>query len=242
MADFLGNLLGSMAGPPKASDKEIMERKKARELAKKIEMRNKQESKEFKLEIEKRIEVFLKLPIGDENRRTVFEPMPKVRRAIVHEVSETAGLVVHSFGVEDIDRHVVVWRKEFAPCEDELEATKQGIEWDPVASAREKYEASKRQKQEGEEDRNRAKQEKKFVPRTNYKQKYEHLIGNESALEAARVTETNKSYGMVSAESKKDKRTVEVIQAEIRAKKKMKLAQEGSEQENYAEEEQNEHH
>ena len=55
---------------------------------------------------------------------------------------------------------------------------------------------------------------------------YEHLIGNESALDAARVTETNKSYGMVSAESKKDKRTVEVIQAEIRAKKKMKLAEE----------------
>ena len=38
--------------------------------------------------------------------------------------------------------------------------------------------------------------------------------------------EANKSYGMVSAESKKDKRTVEDIQAEIRAKKKMKLAQE----------------
>ena len=78
---------------------------------------------------------------------------------------------VHSFGVEDVDRHVVVWRKEFAPCEDELEATKQGIEWDPVASAREKYEASKRQKQEEEEERDRAKKEKKFVPRTNYKQK-----------------------------------------------------------------------
>ena len=59
---------------------------------------------------------------------------------------------MHSFGVEDVDRHVVVWRKEFAPCEDELEATKQGIEWDPVASAREKYEASKRQKQEEEQN------------------------------------------------------------------------------------------
>merc|ERR1711899_108087 len=224
MADFLGNILGSMAGPPKASDKEIAERKKARELAKKIEMRNKQESKEFRLEIDKRIDTFLKLPIGDENRRMVFEAMPKVRRAIVHDVSETAGLVAHSFGVEDVDRHVVVWRKEFAPCEDELEATKQGIEWDPVASAREKYEASKRQ--EEEEERDRAKKEKKFVPRTNYKQKYEHLIGNEAALEAAAVTDTNKSYGMVSAESKKDKRTVEDIQAEIRAKKRMKLAQE----------------
>ena len=77
MADFLGNILGSMAGPPKASDKEIAERKKARELAKKIEMRNKQESKEFRSEIDKRIDAFLKLPIGDENRRMVFEPMPK---------------------------------------------------------------------------------------------------------------------------------------------------------------------
>ena len=38
--------------------------------------------------------------------------------------------------------------------------------------------------------------------------------------------ETNKSFGMVSSESKKDKRSVEVIQAEIRAKKKRKLAQE----------------
>merc|ERR1712008_419938 len=88
--------------------------------------------KDFRLEIDKRIDTFLKLPIGDENRKMVFEAMPKVRRAIVHDVSETAGLVVHSFGVEDVDRHVVVWRKEFAPCEDELEAIKQGIEYDPV--------------------------------------------------------------------------------------------------------------
>jgi len=232
MADFLGNIMAGMAGPPKASDKEIAERKKGREMAKKIEIRNKQETKDFRLEIDKRIDTFLKLPIGDENRKMLFEAMPKVRRAIVHDVSETAGLVVHSFGVEDVDRHVVVWRKEFAPCEDELEAIKQGIEYDPVVSAREKYETSKRQKQEEEEEKKRAKGKKeKFVPRTNYKAKYEHLIGSESALDAARVMETNKSFGMVSSESKKDKRSVEVIQAEIRAKKKMKLAQEPPQEE-----------
>ena len=133
--------------------------------------------------------------------------------------------VAHSFGVEDVDRHVVVWRKEFAPCEDELEACRQGIEWDPVASAREKYEALKRQKRDEEEEKQRAKREKKFVPRTNYKQKYHHLIGSEAALDAASVADSKKSFGMVSAESKKDKRTVEDIQAEIRAKKKIKLAQ-----------------
>jgi hypothetical protein len=117
-----------------------------------------------------------------------------------------------------------VWRKEFAPCEDELETCRLGIQWDPVASAREKYETSKRQQQEEVAERQRAKNEKMFVPRTNYKQKYEHLIGSEAALDAAREADLKKSYGMVSAESKKDKRTVEDIQAEIRAKKRLKQA------------------
>lgn len=35
----------------------------------------------------------------------------------------------------------------------------------------------------------------KFVPNSNYKDKYAHLIGQEAALEAARKTETNQSYG-----------------------------------------------
>lgn len=35
----------------------------------------------------------------------------------------------------------------------------------------------------------------KFVPNTNYKDKYAHLIGQDAALEAARKTETNKAYG-----------------------------------------------
>ena len=97
-------------------------------------------------------------------------------------------------------------------------------------SAREKYEAVKRKKQEEEEEKQRKKNDKNFVPKTNYRSKYEHLIGTDSALEAARDVEAKKSYGMVSAELKKDKRTVEDIQAEIRAKKKMKLDQQSENQ------------
>ncbi len=49
-------------------------------------------------------------------------------------------------------------------------------------------------------------------------------------MEASKVgSELNKSYGMVSAESKKDRRTVEDIQAEIRAKKRQKLEGEDAE-------------
>lgn len=35
----------------------------------------------------------------------------------------------------------------------------------------------------------------KFIPNSNYKDKYAHIIGQEAALEAARKTETNQSYG-----------------------------------------------
>lgn len=35
----------------------------------------------------------------------------------------------------------------------------------------------------------------KFVPNSNYKDKYAHLIGQDAALDAARKTETNKCYG-----------------------------------------------
>ena len=62
-----------------------------------------------------------------------------------------------------------------------------------------------------------------MAPKTNYHSKYEHLIGMDSALDAAKKTETNAQYGMVSAEQKKDRRTVEDIQAELRAKKKLKV-------------------
>lgn len=35
----------------------------------------------------------------------------------------------------------------------------------------------------------------KVVPNSNYKDKYVHLIGQDAAIEAAKKTGTNKSYG-----------------------------------------------
>lgn len=90
----------------------------------------------------------------------------------------------------------------------------------------------------------------KIEPNSNYKDKYVHLIGHEAELEAARRTETNKSYGFgvrrlqiekcwlnrnnililfshfaVPSANKKDMRTIENIQADIQAKKKQRLMQ-----------------
>ncbi len=47
--------------------------------------------------------------------------MEKHLRSIVHDVAEIAGLVAHSFGSDDDgQRHVVLWKKEAQPSEDEL--------------------------------------------------------------------------------------------------------------------------
>ena len=62
--------------------------------------------------------------------------MAKYFRSVLHDVSEIAGLVGHSFGEEDVDRHVVVWKKEFTPTEEELDCVRRGVEWDPEEWAR----------------------------------------------------------------------------------------------------------
>jgi len=214
--DVLGSILGSMDKPPQISEAERQQKKKQRELALKHQANEKEMKQKFREKIEERINAFLR---DGDSRFLKFETMDKFQRSIVHDVADVAGLVGYSFGEEDVDRYMQVWKKEFAPCEGELSALRRGEEWDPVRYKQLKEEEEWKSKLEEE----RSRQKNKIIPKTNYQAKYEHLIGKEAALGAARKTEANKTYGMVSAESKKDKRTVEQVQAELRAKKKRKL-------------------
>lgn len=218
--DLLGSILGSMdkSKPAPPTEKEKLLKKKQKELAAKMEEKQKEAKFKFRSKIEEMINSFLK---DDEQRTHKFPVMDKYQRSVVHDVSEIAGLATYSFGEEDVDRHIQVWKKEFSPCEGELAALRRGEEWDPVKDKQEREEREWKEKLEAERSRTL----NKIQPKTNYKEKYEHLIGKEAALEAAHSlkTDSNTQYGMVSAEQKKDRRTVEDIQAEIRAKKKMKL-------------------
>ena len=141
--DLLGSILGSMTGPPKANKKEMEEKRKAKEMAKKMEEKRSVEAKRFRQKVEAKVDEFVKISvtldrdkptedgsIRDEklefsNRCLHLEPMNQYERSVVHDVAEVAGLVAHSFGQEDVDRHVVLWKKEFTPCEDEINALKQ---------------------------------------------------------------------------------------------------------------------
>ena len=85
-----------------------------------------------------------------------------------------------------------MYRKENAPCEDELAARRRGEPWNEDI----KRHLIEKRKLEALEEAEAAKRKpEKFVPNSNYRDKYVHLIGQEAALEAAKKTETNKTYG-----------------------------------------------
>ncbi|XP_014280169.1 sperm-associated antigen 7 homolog [Halyomorpha halys] len=215
--DLLGSILNSMDKPPTVSDKqkELLKRQK-QELLKK-QNAEKEMLKKFRLKTEKDLNSFLNDP---KKTRLRYPPMEQIFRSIVHEVAEESGLTAHSFGKDGIDRYIMIFKKEYPPSEDELAVLRNGEEW----SKEKEQEIALRRELEREEQIEASKRKnEKFTPNSNYQEKYQHLIGLEAAKDAARATKTNKQYGFVPSENKKDHRSIEETLADIQ-KKKRKLA------------------
>lgn len=116
---------------------------------------------------------------------------------------DVAGLVAFSFGIEDVDRHTVVYKKETVPNEDELDALRKGEVYDPEKVKQLKlqvcldyswlllitYKILSTIKAE-EEERERLTKPKKdtHVPSSNYSEKYEHIIGKDVGISAVSVS------------------------------------------------------
>lgn len=111
-----------------------------------------------------------------------------------HDVAEVANVLAYSFGEEDVDRHIVLFKREHAPSEDQLNTLRKGEEWNEEVAEKLKEERERRAREEAEYQKSRKRKED-FVPNSFYKDKYQHLIGKEAALEAARKTEANSNYG-----------------------------------------------
>lgn len=227
--DFLNSILNSMDKPPTANEQEKKLIKRQKELAERMKNKQKEELLRFRKYVGERMERFAK----DERPYIEFQPLDKVHRAVIHEVAEFSGFIAMSFGREDINRHSVVYKKEHAPSEDEIAARRNGDGWNEEI-AKEYAEHRKQQRELESEQRKLARAsaeaaaqqtpaESDIKPTSNYKDKYAHLIGQDAALEAARKTETNISYGFVPSKNKKDIRSIEQTLADIQAKKRLKL-------------------
>ncbi|XP_060577223.1 sperm-associated antigen 7 homolog [Ruditapes philippinarum] len=212
--DLLGSILGSMEKPPSASDAEKKKIKAQKEMIEKQQEKERKKLQDFREQIQKKINSFIK---NGSEEKLKLEPMDKTQRAIVHEVADIASLASFSFGIEEQDRYVMLWKKEFAPSDEELLAYRREEEWDP-----EKAKQIAQLKAQEEQESSYINKRKVIQPNTNYKDKYKHLIGDTAAKDAAQSTFTNRSYGFVSSENKRDQRTIEQVLAETRAKKKLK--------------------
>ncbi|XP_068034171.1 sperm-associated antigen 7 [Anomalospiza imberbis] len=218
--DLLGSILNSMERPPAAADGET--RRRAREQAarmKKLQEQEKRQKVEFRKRMEQEVSQFIQAT-GEPRRR--FQPMNKIERSILHDVAEVAGLTSFSFGDDEDSRYVMVFKKEFAPSDEELEAYRRGEEWDPArAEERRRLRELAAQQEEAELECSPTPP----GPPNDYKDKYRHLIGSDAAKAAARTMEANKAYGCVPVANKRDTRSIEEAMNEIRAKKRLRQAE-----------------
>jgi len=206
--------MGSMQKPPSGGgvSKEKQMQKKEEERLKKIQDEDKRKIREFRTSIEKKIETFM---ADDAQHKLVFAIMEKHSRAIVHDVIDIAGLLTaYSFGIDDVDRHVVAYKEGFEPSEDELIALRRGEPYDP-----EKIRREKEFKEDEERERQLKRKKEKIVPKNDYSEKYEHLIGRDAGISAAKVTGLSASFGLVPSANKRDQRSIEQTLADMRKKK-----------------------
>ncbi|XP_012057988.1 PREDICTED: sperm-associated antigen 7 homolog [Atta cephalotes] len=214
--DLLGSILKSMDKPPSVNEKQKALMKKQREEFQKCQKAEAEKLKLFRQKVEEKINKFVQ---DDNAKEYKFPAMDQIYRSIIHDVAEVANILAYSFGEEGVDRYIMIFKKEHAPSEDQLNTLRKGEEWNEEVAKRLKEERERKAKEETEYAKSRKRKEN-FVPNSYYKDKYQHLIGKEAALEAARKTEANSSYGCVPSENKKDQRSIEQTLADIRAKKR----------------------
>lgn len=225
--DLLDSILKGMEKPPLIK-KPVIKDKEKREKFEKIQKerheaakKNKDMVDKFRHDIAKQVREFVNTPTTEDSRTLKLElkPMTKIYRSIVRETCDEYEdeVIVHSFGTEDVDRHCIIWRKGFEPCEEEIRAMKLGVEYKPSKGDDDDDESSNTEAQSSSSKTEEGKD--KFWT------KYEKIIGeNASGLESARVIEPAKQYGCVPIANKKDQRSVEQMIDDIRKSKRQKTS------------------
>lgn len=226
--DLLNSILSGMEKPPEVK-KPVIKDKEKREKFEKMQKERQEAARKqkealdkFRADISRKIRSFVSYPTTDDPKSYKLElkPMNKIYRSIVHEACEEHGeeIVVHSFGTEEVDRHCIIWRRGFEPCEDEIRAMKLGVEYKPPKSGAD---------ESAEEGETSTSEGKTSEGKDKFWSKYEKIIGqNASGVESAKIVLPAKQYGCVPIENKKDQRSIEQMMDDIRKNKKQKTTDE----------------
>ncbi|XP_065842813.1 sperm-associated antigen 7 homolog isoform X1 [Oscarella lobularis] len=225
--DLLGSIMKSMDKPPAVSNQE----KKRRKAEAKLADEEKEKKTKFRItvpnsicklshnilgrQLEKQVSDFIK---DGARTRLKLEPMEKLYRSIAHDVAEVAGLMSLSFGDEGINRHIMLFKKEHSPSEEELEALREGKEFDPNAQRDVEFDSEEATPSKVSKPSN----DSSTPSAANYRDKYKSILGEASGQSAAKVTVPNKTFGFVPSANKQDQRSIEETLKDIRARKRQK--------------------
>ncbi|KAJ6221175.1 hypothetical protein RDWZM_006987 [Blomia tropicalis] len=219
--DLLGSILDTMEKPPNTPSKQGALLKKQKEDLKKFHEMEKDKLKKFRLNIEKKLLSFQQDELA---QKVEFEPMEKLFRTIIHDIADKHNLIAFSFGIDQIDRHSVVYKKEFKPSEEELDALRKG-QVDVYDRKLKELQEKMQEKCDKVEDNNKSKASgsKDINPNWNYTYKYANMIGLDVGQAAAKVTTPNQQFGMVPSSNKRDLRSIEQILNDNKLKKMRNL-------------------
>lgn len=224
--DLLDSILNGMEKPPTVK-KPVIKDKEKREKFEKMQKERQEAVKKqkefinkFRSDMTTDLKSFVNTPITNdvETYKLELKPMNKLYRTIVREIGDEYEdeLVIHSFGLEDVDRHCVIWKRGYEPCDQEIRAMKLGVEYKPKNDDSDS---------ESNNEEPTASSSKTSDGKDKFWQKYEKIIGeNASGLESAKVALPAKQYGCVPIENKKDQRSIEQILEDKRNSKKQKIS------------------
>nr|CAF04077.1 sperm associated antigen [Suberites domuncula] len=222
--DLLGSILGSMDKPPSASEKEKKIAEACRREKEKAEKKVQKEMEAFKKDIEKKVGKFIS---DSKETRLKLPPASKVNRALVHDIAEANGLISHSFGTEEVDRHLVLFKKEYPPSEDELQALRNGEEYIPSKdkpASTSSFKSTNSKTAQEDPISPRQLQAPSYGGTTHYQNKYKHLLGGLDCAEKTAVKlEPNRAFGYVPSSNKRDLRSIEQTLNDMKSRKRPRL-------------------
>lgn len=251
--DLLGSILNAMDKPPTANEEQKKLIKRQKEMAERLKNKQKEELMRFRKYVEERIGRFAKddrhhiefQPLDKVHRAIIHdvaecggficmsfgcEDMDRYSVVYKKENAPTEDEIAARRNGDGWDEDIAKEYAERRVKQKELELEQKRLARASALTASTNTSAASAQTTNATTGNNKNNAsavltEADIKPTFNYKDKYAHLIGQDAALEAARKTETNASYGFVPSKNKKDIRSIEQTLADIQAKKRLKLQQ-----------------
>nr|XP_051683118.1 sperm-associated antigen 7-like [Oryctolagus cuniculus] len=146
-----------------------------------------QEKQEFHKRMEKELSDFIQ---DSRQIKKKSQPMNKIERTTPQDVVEVAGLTSFSCREDDDSCDAMIFKKESAPSDEELDSDRCTEDWD-LQKVEDKQKRKELAQWEEEEE---AVQWGPVVvnPGSGYKDKYSHLIGKGAAKDAAHMLQADK--------------------------------------------------